>query len=319
MSRKHLNIQNKLTIIDQVSIGKYLQELSNDKDTAPLTPEMEYELFTEYKRTGNMAIKTRLIKANLRWVVTCAKQFSYDKVRVEDLINEGNIGMIGAIDKFDPSRGVTFLTFATWPIRQAIKDYIDNTSADIVQPANRYRINKLMTRAENMLMSEGNLNPTVDEMIDMYSRIKEHTDPVLTVADYNEIKTQTKGFVSMETPLPGVDGEEMNLGATFRSNGEYAADYEIAQADKKYDINCMLDRCLTLREKEIVEYSFGLNGKEEKTLEQISDIIELTRERVGQLLAGSLVKMKAEKSAVRELCGAEKGVVHCEESYFSKG
>lgn len=319
MSRKNLNIQNKLTIIDQESIGKYLQELNVDKNTVPITPAMENQLFVQYKLTGDKAIKDRLIKANLRWVVTIAKQFSYPKARLEDLINEGNIGMIKAIDKFDAGRGTSFLTFATWYIRQEINMYINDTLSDVVQPANRYRINRIIVKAEAILRAKGNDNPTSQDLIEVYSAIKESTDPILTVADYNEIKTQSKGFVSMETQLPGVDGEEMNLAGTFKSGMDYAPDYAIKVADKNYEINQLLNACLSGREKEIVEYSFGLNSREEKTLDQVSDIIGLTRERVGQLLQGSLVKLKEHKSKVRELCGTEKGVIQAEESYYRKG
>jgi RNA polymerase primary sigma factor len=318
MSRKNMNIQNKLTIIDQQSIGKYLQELNVDKNTVPLTPDMENQLFVQYKLSGDKAIKERLIKANLRWVVTIAKQFSYPKARLEDIINEGNIGMIKAIDKFDPTRGTSFLTFATWYIRQEITSYINDTLADVAQPANRYRINRVIAKAEAILRAKGNDNPTAHDLIELYMAIKENTDPVLSIADYNEIKMQSKGFVSMETQLPGVDGEEMNLAGTFKSGNDFAPDYEIKVADKKYEINQLLNACLSGREKEIVEYSFGLNTREEKTLDQVSEIIGLTRERVGQLLQGSLVKLKEHKSKVRELCGTEKDVIHAEAAQYTK-
>lgn len=319
MSRKNLNIQNKLTIIDQHSIGKYLQELNVDKGTVPITPTMEHDLFVEYKLTGDKKIKDRLTTANLRWVVTIAKQFNFPKARLEDLINEGNIGMIRAIDKFDPTRGTSFLTFATWYIRQEINMYINDTLSDVVQPANRYRINKLVNKAEAILRAGGDESPSNEELIEVYLRIKESTDPILTVADYNEIKTQSKGFVSMETQIAGVDGEDMNLASTFKASADYATDYEFSKADKNYEINVMLKSCLTAREREIVEYSFGLNGKDEKTLDQISEIIVLTRERVGQLLQGSLEKMKKQKNKVLTSIDIVYEPNQCSESYYMKG
>lgn len=316
---KNLSVQNRLTIIDQVSIAKYLGEINVDKDTVPLTPDMEHNMFLEYKIATDMvikqSIKDRIIKANLRWVVTIAKQFDYPKSRLEDLINEGNIGLIKAIDKFDTTRGTKFLTFATWYIRQEITMYATDVLADVVQPANRYKINRLVARAEKMLRANDNEFPSSEQIIEVYMRIKESTDPVISVADYIEIKTQSKGFVSMETQLADKDGEDMTLSGTFKSGSEYNPDHEIAKSDKKYEINKMLSSVLNDREKEIVEYTFGLNGREEKTLDQVAIIIGLTRERAGQLLQGSINKLQAsKKKKVMELCGSSKESAHSIES-----
>jgi len=316
--RKNLNIQNKLTLREQESISKYLQEISIDKDTSTLTPDEERALFTEYKLTGNKVIKDRLIKANLRWVITIAKQFSYPKAQFGDLITEGNIGMMKAIDKFDPTRGTGFLSYATWYIRQEIMSFINDTFTDVVQPANRYRINKLIAQATKMLRNEGNDTPTVEQLIEVYYQIKESTDPALTAADYNEIKTQTKGFVSMEFQLDGGVGETLTLGHMFKSGVEYSADHLLVKEDQKYEINKMLNNHLNDREQEIVEYSFGLNGREEKTPEQISCIMGITRERIGQLLKDALIKLKKRKGIVYELCGSSKDIVHCENSTWLK-
>ena len=320
MSRKNMIIQNKLTIIDQQSIGKYLQELNVNKETLTLTPAEEYNLFVEYKSTGNPKIKERLIIANLRWVITIAKQFNYPKARLEDLISEGNIGLMKAFDKFDTTRGARFLTFATWYIRQEIKLFIDDVLSDVVQPANRYRINRLIAHAELMLRKAGDETPSTEALIEVYMKIKEKTDPVLSVADYNEIRTQTKGFVSMETEIGGSTGDdEMTLASTFKNEPKYAPDAAIVKSDKDYEIRQLLGTCLSPREKEIVEYSFGLNNREEMTLDQLSNLIGITRERVGQLLQGSLIKLKIHKGSVQELCGNEKGLVQCGESTWNKG
>lgn len=304
--KKNIHIQNKLTIIDQDSLGLFLNNLKSDKQCSPLTPEMEKALFAEYRLSKSHAICERIVKANLRWVVTIAKQFSYPKARLEDLINEGAIGLQKAVPKFNPDFGNGFLTFATWYIRQEISHYINHVLADIAQPDNRYRINKLMSRVKQNLQSAGNVTPSMEEMIAEYDNIKEGTDPIMTVAFYNEILTQTKGFVSMCVKIGDVDSEEMNLEHTFKSGYEYAPDYSIAQQDKAHDINVLLNTCLTLREKEIIEFSFGLNNHEEKTLEQIAEILGLTRERVGQLKDGALCKLKTYKGKVYELCGNAK-------------
>lgn len=311
-----LNIQNKLTIIDQESLVRYFNELTIDSRTTPLSPETEVALFIEYKLNGNRKIKDRLILANLRWVITVAKQFSYPKIRLEDLINEGTIGMIKAIDKFDPTKGFTFLTFAVWYIRQEITQYINDTAVDIVQPANRYRIKQLIKQAGKILRARGNETPTSEELTEVYCEIKEKIDPVLSVLYLNEINTQYKGFVSHDVLLS--DNDTFTIGDTFKSGSEYNADYAQNNADKLYELNHMLNIFLNTREREIVEYSFGLNGRDEKTLEQLSNIIGVTRERVGQLLLGALNKLKTCKKNIYELCGGFKETSHSIESNHIK-
>ena len=310
MSRKAFNIQNKLTIIDQESIARYLQEIRIDPDTEPLTPQMEVALFSEYRLSGSTKIKMRLIKANLRWVVTIAKQFEYPKAQLGDLINEGTIGMIKAIDKFDVSLGNTFLTFATWYIRTEINQYINDVLADVVQPANRFRINKLMRKAEKQLRKDGNDTPTDEQLVAQYAKIKEKTDPVVSLALWNEVRVQSKDFVSMSTQLRAEGMEDCDLESTFRSGAEYNADSHIAKGDHKSEINGLLNSALNAREKQIVEMRFGLNGRDEKNLDQIAEIMGFTRERIGQILQGALNKLKPHKRKVYELCGSAHESAH---------
>lgn len=303
-SNMRLNI-TKHTQLDSISIIKYFSELSTDKHVAPLTKVDELAMFKEYAETKNPKLKERIIKSNLRYVITIAKQYEYPKAKREDLISEGNIGLINAFESFDYKRGAAFLTYATWYIRLQIKDYIDNVLADIAQPGNRFRINKLMSQAEKILIKKGYEYPTDEQLVEIYTQIKEPKDPQITVALYHEIKVNGKDFRSMNTVISSSssDTTEMCLGDTFKANPEFETDIAFKIADQKYEINQLLHKHLNEREKMIVEYSFGLNGREEKTLDQISDTMNFTRERIGQLLQEALRKLKSEKGKIYELCG----------------
>jgi len=291
--KKNVQIANKLTIIDTLSIKNYLSDISK-LSFQPLSAEKERLLFADYAITTDKRIKNKIkniiVNSNLRFVITVAKQFTYSKVLVEDVINEGNIGLIEAVDKFDYTKDVRFLTFAVWYIRQAIQRYIHTVSADIVQPANRLRINNLLKKINKFYEVKGIYDPTSEMIIERYNRIKEAADPVLTTNLLNEIRVQMTGFVSMNTPL--VPSADYTLEESIHNDAEYNTDYAITKAENNLRLNNYLN-ILTDREREIVIHSFGLNSTEEKTLDQLASMLGYTRERIGQILAGSLAKLKS--------------------------
>jgi len=300
-----------------LSLGMYLSEISR-KDIKPLTAPQELELFQEYgqiKETNlvrALEIRNKIISSNLRFVITIAKQFEYPKAKLEDLVSEGNIGLFRAFDKFDPKLGYRFLTFANSYINLNIRDYLHTTIADIVQPANRQRVDRLMNKAENLLRKKGVHNPTDEQLLEVYDKIKDPTDLNLDLATYQQMKRDKKDFNSMSQTIGHQGDGEMTLGDTFRSNADYDADYEIKKEESKQEINKMLEVVLkNPLEKLIVEYKLGLNGREEKTLEQIADLIDrqpkYTRARVGQLYEQAIDKLKDHKQVrnkVRENCGS---------------
>lgn len=308
-----LTIQAKLTIIDQDSIGKYLQELRIDKSTIPLSKEDEVKLFNQYKMTGDLRIKERITKANLRWVVSVAKQYSYPKIKLEDLINEGNIGMIEAIDKFDVSRGTSFVTFATDYIRLAIRSYINDIAKDIPQPGNRNVINKLVKRATFDLKLLGYENPTDEQIVEQYMLIKKSVDPKLNTVLLNEIRNNSKEFVSMHTTISDLE-DSLELCDTFKSSQEWTADFEMCQNETKKLLMQCLNNLLSEREVEIVCMSFGLIDNEPLTHDQIGARLGFTRERIGQILNKAVNKLKKEKSIIGQLLGTSKETIHSNES-----
>lgn len=297
--KKSINIQNKLTNRDQLSVAKYLNELQQDPETKPLSPQEEASLFTEYKLTGSKRIKDRLIKANLRFVITLAKQYESDKAKIEDLIQVGNIGLIKAMDKFDVTVGTRILTFAGWDIRQEIQAYVNEELADIVQPANRTRIKSAIKKVTQMLIVEGNENPAIEQIVEKYTQVKDKHLPELTPVLLAQINANHKPFVSASLGFAGKNPQEPDfvLEDTFVASADYNTDAEIMANDIKSEVKMIL-QSLSDREREIVEYTFGLNDKEEKTPEQIADIMGYTRERIGQLLHGALNVLRTRKNKV---------------------
>lgn len=302
MSKK-INIQAKLTIIDHDSIAKYLHEIRIDKSTKPLLKQDEVNLFNQYKLSGDPKVKELIIKANLRWVISVAKQYSYPKIKLQDLINEGNIGMIDAIDRFDISRGVSFITFATNYIRLAITSYINDVAMDIPQPANRYRINKLIKKSISDLKLMGIVEPTDENIVKHYTLIKKPTDPKMSTLLLNDIRNNSKDFVSMHTKVSDTD-DAIELSDTFETQNNWRADHNLITKEKKNIAYNHLSKLLTDKQLQIVTMSFGLNDYEPHTNEQIGEILGYTRERIGQILKTSIDVLKHHKKLMFEVLGS---------------
>jgi RNA polymerase primary sigma factor len=302
------NIHAKLTIIEQDSIDKYLQELRLDKTTTPLSRAEQNSLFSQYKMTGDKLIKDRLIKSNLRWVISVAKQYTYTKVKLADLINEGNIGMIEAIDKFDVSRETSFITFATNYIRLAITSYINDVAVDIPQPANRFRINRLIKKALLDLKICGNNTPSDYQLVEYYASIKKQCDPILSVSLLNEVRNNSKDFVSMHTSVSS-SSEDYELIDTFKSSKEWNADFEMEKTEKTNILNEYLKKHLNERELEIITMSFGLITQLSMTNEEISFRTGYTRERVGQIIKEGVKKLSKNKNILNGLSETNYSIV----------
>jgi len=304
MSKRNFTIQNKLTIQDQLSVKVYLQEINSNKQCLPLSTAEELNLFKELKETGDKKLQERLFLANTRWVVTIAKQYENTKTKLGDLINEGNIGMLTAMEKFDPTLGFKFITFATPYIRREINTYLNQTLADIVQPVNRKRINTLLKQATKTLIKSGIDEPTVEDIVDKYMEIKEKKDPIIDVNYVVEMNMQSNGFVSASTTLS--HDMDVDLASTFMSGSEYNADNNITQNEKQNEIEKALSNILNEREKNVVMLHFGINKEEALTLEQVADVLSYTRERIGQILQGALKKLANHRQLMFSILGSSR-------------
>lgn len=308
MTKATLRIDKAMKMTDRstLSLKKYFSDLNTDKEIQPLTVEEERIMFAEYNITGDPKIKTRIIKSNMKFVITVTKKFlvhqfkfSNSKALLEDLINEGNIGLINAFDKFDTKMGTRFLTFATWHIYQQMQVYLQDTLADIPQPANRFSINQWVRKATNILISEGHLVPSLEQIVERYNAIKKLEVPKLTTNLLAQIRQDKNQFLSSDTKLQE-DSDDMTIADTFRCNTKDWPDALEMQNSTRLSVKRVLNKVLTDKEREIIEYTYGLNGREEKTLHQLSDITEYTRERIGQIVKGALIKLHRYKRVLVE-------------------
>lgn len=310
--RKKITIQLRLTNKDQQSVALYLKELNSDQQTKPLSKEDEAKLFTEYRNNPNTRLKDRLIKANLRFVVTVAKQYEKraDKVLLCDIIQHGNIGLIKAIDRYDVSIGTRFLTYAAWYITQEIDKYFNDILPDIPQPGNREKIKRAINKSNSLLISNGILEPSIEELVEEYKklRILDHSLPEITVSSLNRINQTHKSFISSSTEFNLSKGHDSDfqLQDTFKSESCDEPDYETNIIDGQTTVNLILDT-LTEKERQIFEMSFGLNGQEEYTPEQISDRLGFTRERIGQILRGTIKNLQDRKKEIKSLLANSNG------------
>lgn len=306
--KRGLSIIKRLTNTDQESVRRYFAEINSDPETKPLSPDEEHDLFVDYNKTEDKKkkerIKERIVKSNLRFVITVAKQFEKNKAKLEDLINEGNVGLIKAVDKFDPTRGFRFLSIATWYIRRSIQDYCDSVLPDIIQPTNRFKVYVVVRKAMEVLKSRGFEEPTMDQIVEVYAEIKDRTDPIMTTVSLTHLFNEGKDFISMSAQVGNGFGDngDMTQGDMYQSGPEHRADFELMKEDRNSRLNAVL-ALLDPKEREVVEWYFGLNGKEEKTQYQISGIMNYTGERIGQLLANGLNKLRDHKSVIFETCG----------------
>lgn len=301
----------KLTDRSSLAMKMYLQELNSDPKCHPMTPEEESRMFAEYKLTGDKRIRDRIITSNTLFVITAVKKYQVhemrfvnEKARIEDMVSEGNLGLVQAFDNFDPTRGLRFLTYAVWLIRQQATHYLNEVLPDIPQPANRYIIDQWIKRTMSKLLTDGIEEPSIEQVVDTYNEIKDHKAPVLTVNLLAKIREDKKVFVSASAPMMDQKG---NSDYTFSEGGSVEEriaadprtipDFDVTRESTRDSLNKILSRLLKDDEREIVEYTYGLNGKEEKTLDQIAYMTGYTRERIGQKLKLAMKKLEERKRA----------------------
>ena len=272
----------QLTIIKQVtkreilSLDKYLHEIGKIE---LITAEEEVDL-TRKIHKGDLNARDRLIKANLRFVVSVSKQYQNQGLSLPDMINEGNLGLIKAAERFDETRGFKFISYAVWWIRQSILQALAEQARIVRLPLNRighiYKANKTFAALEQKYERE----PTTFE-------ISQALD--LTPADVKEAIKNTGRYISLDAPL--VQDEEGNMYDVLLSEDASSPDKELLTDSLRKEIERALNT-LTRREADIIRLYFGLNGKHTHTLEEIGDEFNLTRERVRQIKERAIKRLK---------------------------
>jgi RNA polymerase primary sigma factor len=266
------------------SMDKYLQEIGREER---VDIREEIELATRIKDGDEKALN-KLIRANLRFVVSVAKQYQNQGLTLPDLINEGNIGLIKAAQKFDETKGFKFISYAVWWIRQSILQALAETARLVRLPLNKIGTTNKLTRKISKLEQELGRSPTEDEI----SQVMEDTDPeVIEILLGNTVR-----HVSMDAPLAGIE-DEINLYNIIPDDESLNPEEGLGGFKSRgTDINRVLST-LPEREKDIIIMFFGINREGPMTLEEIAEILPLTRERVRQLKEQAIRRLRVTRRA----------------------
>ena len=263
---RQLKITKSITNRESQSLDKYLQEIGHEE---LLSVEEEVELAQRIKKGDREALE-KLTRANLRFVVSVAKQYQNQGLSLPDLINEGNLGLMKAAEKFDETRGFKFISYAVWWIRQSILQAIAEQSRIVRLPLNQVSSVSKINRALNKFEQENERRPSVNE-------IAEKVDlPEEKIADAMKVNSR---HVSVDAPF--ADGEDNSLLDVLPNDDSPMADNELVKESLREEINRAL-ALLNDRERNIIQAFFGIS-EPEMTLEEIGEKFGLTRERVRQI------------------------------------
>ncbi len=273
---RQLKIIKQVTNRETVSLDKYLHEIGK---VDLLTTDEEVNLARRIKEGDETALN-KLVNANLRFVVSVSKQYQNQGLSLPDLINEGNLGLIKAAQRFDETRGFKFISYAVWWIRQAILQALAEQARIVKLPLNKIgsinKVNKAFIELEQKFERE----PSVDELSE-----------VLEVApnDIKEALRSSSRHISMDAPL--THDEDSNLYDVLMVSEAPSPDRGLLNDSLRKEIERAL-ATLTLRESNIIKLYFGLNGRHPHTLEEIGEVMELTRERVRQIKEKAIKRLK---------------------------
>lgn len=277
MSMRQLKITKSITNRESQSLEKYLQEIGK---VELISPEEEVKLAGLIKQ-GNQAALDKLTKANLRFVVSVAKQYQNQGLSLPDLINEGNLGLIKAAQRFDETRGFKFISYAVWWIRQSILQALAEQSRIVRLPLNKVGLTNKIQKAFSQLEQEYEREPSPEELAELLELETEEVSATLGIAARH---------VSMDTPLS--EGEDNTLVDVLENpNAEHANTNIEHKESLKQEIERSM-KMLTERQKEVICYFFGIGVDHPMSLEDIGDKFNLTRERVRQIKDKAITKLR---------------------------
>lgn len=259
------------------SLGIYFKEI----DSIPLmTREEEYELAVKAKQ-GDVLARDRIVKANLRFVVTVAKKYQSNAFELNDLINEGNIGLMIAIDKFDPEKGYHFISYAVWWIRQTILKAIYEKGKMIRLPSNKTNDIIKIENARKSLKAKLSEEEELEQVAIMLNMTPLHVQEMMMIS---------KDVFSLDSKVGGDESDSNSLGEMLEDTTSVSPEENAIENDMKEQIDNVLST-LTEKEAQILRYRFGLNGKKAMSLKEVGEVFNLTKERIRQI----------EKKAIKRL------------------
>ena len=273
---RQLKISKQITNRESQSLDKYLQEIGK---VDLLTPDEEVELAQRIREGDQMALE-KLTKANLRFVVSVAKQYQNQGLTLGDLINEGNLGLIKAAQRFDETRGFKFISYAVWWIRQSILQALAEQSRIVRLPLNRVGSLNKISRTFSELEQKYEREPSPDELAEQLE---------VTTSEIVDTMKISGRHISMDAPF--VQGEENSLLDVLESDGEDTPDSELMNDSLRREVQRALST-LTQREGDVISFYFGLNGEHSLNLEEIGEKFNLTRERVRQIKEKAIRRLR---------------------------
>ena len=275
---RQLKITKQVTNRETASLDKYLQEIGR----VELISAEEEVMLARKIREGDRAALDRLTKANLRFVVSVSKQYQNQGLSLPDLINEGNLGLIKAAERFDETRGFKFISYAVWWIRQSILQALAEQARIVRLPLNKIGTINKINRAFSELEQKFERPPSADELAEFLECSPEEVKQSLA---------NSGRHISMDAPLVEGDESSSSMYDVLLSDSLPGPEKELVVESLRKDIERSLST-LTSREGDIVRLYYGLNGKYPMTLEEIGERFDLTRERVRQIKEKAIRRLK---------------------------
>lgn len=283
---RQLKIARSITSRNSEALDRYLTEIAREP---MLNPEEEAELAAKIHKGGKEGeqARDRLVSANLRFVVSVAKQYQNQGIFLTDLINEGNMGLVKATEKFDETRGFKFISYAVWWIRQSIIEALAVKSRIVRVPLNQVGIAGKVNRASDQFIQQNGRIPSTHELAQL-TGIDENT--IESARDANSHTT------SIDAPLGNDEGDNSMAEMLTSDDSSSNSDSQLDRESMNQFINDLLKEVLNEREQSIIRESFGI-GVMEKSLEEIADEMGMTRERIRQVKEKAIRKIKYSPAA----------------------
>lgn len=276
-----MKLTRQLTNRENKSLDQYFQEIGKYE---LISSEEEVELAIKI-RNGDMEAKDRLVRANLRFVVSVAKMYQNQGLSLGDLINEGNIGLVKAAQRFDETRGFKFISYAVWWVRQGIMSAIADQSRVVRLPLNRVGNLSRLSKVYRDLEQELERKPTTEELAKILEISADEVAYILQIASRQ---------ISVDAPLINGDENKSTLMDILYNEELPMPDAELMHDSLKKEVENMLSM-LDEREAEVIRLSFGIGSNQKATLEEIGERFNLTRERIRQIKEKALRKLRTSK------------------------
>lgn len=273
---------------DENVLATYLKEINK----IPLLSNEEEVKLAEKAAAGDKLAKNKIINANLRFVVTIAKKYQKKGLDIEDLISEGNIGLINAIEKFDVSKGYRFISYAVWWIRQSILKAICEKSRPIRLPLNRANELVRIEHAKKELYSTGlflNEEDEITEVANMLNMDSTHVREMINIS---------KEMASLDSEIYGKDNSYTTMGEMLEDTRYAAPDTKLIEEDMNRELNDVIDT-LKPNEAQVLRMRYGLDGQKPMSLKEVGEAFDLTKERIRQIEKIAIKRMRCPVRARR--------------------